>query len=119
MDVDALAPTRLLDREILLARRPATGGPRRMGRMNRVGEQHGLVVGQRIQQLFIGRDESLLLFLVELIPHLIDQNSCAHWRSPMDMIFQGRSRSVFQACLLYTSDAADDLTRVDLGGRRI
>src|SRR5665811_1402936 len=23
------------------------------------------------------------------------------------------------ACLLYTSDAADDLTRVDLGGRRI
>jgi type I restriction enzyme M protein len=33
----------------------------------------------------------------ELIPHLIDQNSCAHWRSPMDMIFQGRSTSVFQA----------------------
>src|SRR5665811_2381922 len=54
-----------------------------------------------------------------LIPHLIDQNPCAHWRSPMDMIFQGRSTSVFQACLLYTSDAADDLTRVDLGGRRI
>src|SRR5665811_2393384 len=25
----------------------------------------------------------------------------------------------FVACLLYTSDAADDLTRVDLGGRRI
>ena len=24
-----------------------------------------------------------------------------------------------RACLLYTSDAADDLTRVDLGGRRI
>src|SRR5665811_2636772 len=24
-----------------------------------------------------------------------------------------------EACLLYTSDAADDLTRVDLGGRRI
>jgi hypothetical protein len=32
-----------------------------------------------------------------LIPHLIDQNPCAHWRSPMDMIFQGRSTSVFQA----------------------
>jgi hypothetical protein len=32
-----------------------------------------------------------------IIPHLIDQNSCAHWRSPMDMIFQGRSTSVFQA----------------------
>src|SRR5665811_1135983 len=24
----------------------------------------------------------------------------------------------FNSCLLYTSDAADDLTRVDLGGRR-
>ncbi|GAB5781148.1 hypothetical protein JMUB7523_26610 [Staphylococcus aureus] len=24
-----------------------------------------------------------------------------------------------KGCLLYTSDAADDLTRVDLGGRRI
>ena len=28
-------------------------------------------------------------------------------------------RSEFEICLLYTSDAADDLTRVDLGGRRI
>src|SRR5665811_2608824 len=27
--------------------------------------------------------------------------------------------TVYRACLLYTSDAADDLTRVDLGGRRI
>src|SRR5665811_2149441 len=25
----------------------------------------------------------------------------------------------YNGCLLYTSDAADDLTRVDLGGRRI
>jgi hypothetical protein len=32
-----------------------------------------------------------------LIPRLIDQNRCAHWRNPMDMIFQGRSMSVFQA----------------------
>src|SRR5674476_395920 len=48
MDVDALAPARLLDCKILLARRPATGGPCGMGRMHRVGEQHGLVVGQRI-----------------------------------------------------------------------
>src|SRR5665811_2368002 len=29
------------------------------------------------------------------------------------------SSGVFHNCLLYTSDAADDLTRVDLGGRRI
>src|SRR5665811_1653270 len=30
-----------------------------------------------------------------------------------------RPLPLFQHCLLYTSDAADDLTRVDLGGRRI
>ena len=34
---------------------------------------------------------------LNIIPHLIDLNSCAHWRSPMDMIFQGRSTRVFQA----------------------
>src|SRR5665811_2599491 len=36
---------------------------------------------------------------------------CAWWRPTST----GRSFP----CLLYTSDAADDLTRVDLGGRRI
>src|SRR5665811_2115958 len=30
-----------------------------------------------------------------------------------------RSADWSRTCLLYTSDAADDLTRVDLGGRRI
>src|SRR5665811_830351 len=33
--------------------------------------------------------------------------------------FQSGTNKTFFACLLYTSDAADDLTRVDLGGRRI
>jgi hypothetical protein len=28
-------------------------------------------------------------FEKHLIPSLIDQNRCAHWRNPMDMIFQG------------------------------
>src|SRR5665811_1777628 len=32
---------------------------------------------------------------------------------------QVRLGALVQYCLLYTSDAADDLTRVDLGGRRI
>src|SRR5450756_1932878 len=31
----------------------------------------------------------------------------------------GRKKAVTQDCLLYTSDAADDLLCVDLGGRRI
>ena len=33
--------------------------------------------------------------------------------------FQRIRRIVRRACLLYTSDAADDLLCVDLGGRRI
>src|SRR5665811_1694762 len=32
---------------------------------------------------------------------------------------EARPRSRTGSCLLYTSDAADDLTRVDLGGRRL
>src|SRR5665811_2635130 len=32
--------------------------------------------------------------------------------------FQPNLAGVAEPCLLYTSDAADDLTRVDLGGRR-
>ena len=50
VNVDALTPARL-DRELLLARRPAADRPRRMGRMHGVRKQHGLVVAQGIQQL--------------------------------------------------------------------
>ena len=34
---------------------------------------------------------------MRLIPVPIDQNPCAHWRSPMDMMRQGWSTSLFQA----------------------
>src|SRR5665811_604925 len=34
-------------------------------------------------------------------------------------IYEGDAHVLVYVCLLYTSDAADDLTRVDLGGRRI
>ena len=37
-----------------------------MGRMHGVRKQHGLVVAQGIQQLFVALNESLLLFFVEL-----------------------------------------------------
>src|SRR5450755_4618581 len=66
VNVDALTPARLLDRELLLARRPAADGPRGMGRMYGVRKQHGLVFAQGIQQLFVALNESLLLFFVEL-----------------------------------------------------
>src|SRR5665811_2499743 len=36
-----------------------------------------------------------------------------------DRLRFSRSRLMTYPCLLYTSDAADDLTRVDLGGRRM
>src|SRR5450756_3112213 len=65
VNVDALTPARLFDRELLLAWRPAARWPRGMGWMHCVNEQHSFF------------------------------------------------------CLLYTSDAADDLLCVDLGGRRI
>ena len=65
VNIDPLAPARLFDRELLLARRPAAGRPRRMGRMHRVREQHGFVVGQGIQEIIVALDECLLLFFVE------------------------------------------------------
>src|SRR5665811_2605421 len=42
-------------------------------------------------------------------------------RLPRLSAFRGglMKRTIYNDCLLYTSDAADDLTRVDLGGRRI
>src|ERR1700722_17566777 len=45
--------------------------------------------------LGIVNESQLLRF--GIIPSLTDQNSFAHWRSPMDMIFQGRSTRVFHA----------------------
>src|ERR1019366_7747974 len=66
VNVDALTPARLLDREFLLARRPATGGPRGMGWMYRVREQHSFVVRQGIQEIIVALDERPLLLYVEL-----------------------------------------------------
>src|SRR5450759_453632 len=66
VNVDALTPARLLDRELLLARCPAAGGPRGMGWMYRVHEQHGFVVRQGIQEIIVSLNERLLLVFVEL-----------------------------------------------------
>ena len=37
----------------------------------------------------------------------------------VDYLTEKNEKLLHMSCLLYTSDAADDLTRVDLGGRRI
>ena len=65
VNIDPLAPARLFDRELLLSWCPAAGRPRRMGRMHRVREQHGFVVGQGIQEIIVALDECLLLLFVE------------------------------------------------------
>ena len=66
MNVDALTSARLFDRQLFRLGRPAADRPRRMGRMHGVREQNGFVVAQGIQELFMARDESLLLLFVEL-----------------------------------------------------
>ncbi len=66
VDIDALTPARVLDRKPLLLLRRAADWPRRMGRMDRVYEQHGLVVAQGIQEFIGALDEVPLLRHVEL-----------------------------------------------------
>ena len=45
---------------------------------------------------------------------LVDKNSSSDGAKFVNAILDN-----YECCLLYTSDAADDLFRVDLGGRRI
>ena len=53
--------------------------------------------GEVLSWLSKGKTNRDIAQILGLIPDLIDQNPCAHRRNPMDMIFQGRSMSVFQA----------------------
>src|SRR5665254_14154 len=45
--------------------------------------------------------------------------SASSMRSKPEHAAEMISQALMGTCLLYTSDAADDLTRVDLGGRRL
>src|SRR5262245_40856825 len=47
--------------------------------------------------------------LRKIIPSPIDQNSCAHWRNPRDMMRQGRSTSLFQASQQWSTRSSYDL----------
>src|SRR5215470_16484870 len=66
VNIDALAPARLFDRKLVLLGRPAADWPRRMARMDRISEQHDLVIAQGIQSLVVVLDERLLLVFIEL-----------------------------------------------------
>ena len=65
VNVDASTPARLLDRELLAGAQQPTGRAAWVG-CTALRKQHGLVVAQGIQQLFVALNESLLLFFVEL-----------------------------------------------------
>ena len=62
-------------------------------------------IGNITRQIFRGRaaemtadiTEAIQPVREELIPTCTDQNSCAHWRIPIEMIFHGLSISLFQA----------------------
>ena len=56
----------------------------------------------------------LLLQSAPLIRAIISSSLCAPQRACLVLVF-----TKLGTCLLYTSDAADDLLCVDLGGRRI
>ncbi len=64
VNVDALTPARLFDRELLLARCKAAGA--RGLDATRVREQHGFVVNPGIQELIVALNERLPLRFVEL-----------------------------------------------------
>src|SRR5665811_683192 len=71
------------------------------------------------------KDEQKAAFEAACLAHaLVDGLTPAH-HYPYEEELAGlrgedkESRDTIKGCLLYTSDAADDLTRVDLGGRRI
>ena len=48
-----------------------------------------------------------------------ERKSSGSYFTPEDVVNYIVSNTVGESCLLYTSDAADDLLCVDLGGRRI
>jgi len=107
VNIDPLTPARLFDRELLMFWRPAADRPRRVGRMHGVREQHGLVVAQGIQELFITLDESLLLLFVE--PAWNDSRLVIFEPQAMQQRYQSRTAFVNEAKLLL--DPGADVAR--------
>ena len=50
---------------------------------------------------------------------LVNNAGGAHGLDPVETATDADWETMFQTCLLYTSDAADERSSVDLGGRRI
>src|SRR5450756_3050140 len=79
-----------------------------------VFQVHGVDAGGQVVIRRQLKRRSVLAFFQKLPPCLVGIEACAsshHWSREL--------QALGHTCLLYTSDAADDLLCVDLGGRRI
>jgi hypothetical protein len=99
VNVYALSPARLFDHELSPLERPAANS---MGRMHGVGEHH-LVVGQGTHEIFIARDESFLLFFVELARDNV--RLVIFKTQPMQQCDQPRTAFVNETELLFNPNA--------------
>jgi hypothetical protein len=107
MNVDALAPARVFDREVLLLRRPEAHGPRRVGGMHRVDERGDLVGDLWNSTGVRARDERPLRFRVELARD--DLGLVIFQPQAMQQRDQSRAALVDEAELL--GDPGSDLPR--------
>src|SRR5665811_299804 len=87
------------------------------------GASWGIVDGVTTNPSLIAKEGRPIEEQVRMICDIVDGDISAEVISleAGAMIAEGRKLAKIHKniCLLYTSDAADDLTRVDLGGRRI
>src|SRR5665811_446559 len=82
---------------------------------------------ERVEDVILNRrddaTERLLDFAESVVGKAKESKVDLSWREEplQDRITRALVKGIDQyiICLLYTSDAADDLTRVDLGGRRL
>ena len=66
VNVQPLPAAGLFNRDFGVLRRPTAGRPRLVRRMHGIGEQHGFIIAESVEQIFVSRDESLLLRRIKL-----------------------------------------------------
>jgi len=71
MNVQALAPGRLFDRDRSILRRPTSRGPYLMRGMDGIDEHHSLVRSHGVEKLLVACDEGLLPDIIEAAWHLV------------------------------------------------
>ena len=75
---------------------------------------HGVVV-----EAFLSWDGVAQALLIHILIMSISSYRAVSTSALVESCAQFLSNTYIEGCLLYTSDAADDSLRVDLGGRRI